>query len=37
MIGIDNSFDMLDMALEREDDRILYLMQDMREFEPGER
>ena len=36
MIGIDNSFDMLDMALEREDDRILYLMQDMREFEPGE-
>ena len=31
MIGIDNSFDMLDMALEREDDRILYLMQDMRE------
>ena len=33
MIGIDNSFDMLDMALEREDDRILYLMQDMREFE----
>ena len=37
MIGIDNSFDMLDMALEREDDRILYLMQDMREFEPGEK
>ena len=35
MIGIDNSFDMLDMALEREDDRILYLMQDMREFEPA--
>lgn len=28
---------MLDMALEREDDRILYLMQDMREFEPGEK
>ena len=25
------------MALEREDDRILYLMQDMREFEPGEK
>ena len=24
-------------ALEREDDRILYLMQDMREFEPGEK
>ena len=24
MIGIDNSFDMLDMALEREDDRILF-------------
>ena len=37
MIGIDNSFDMLDMALEREDDRILYLMQDMREFELGEK
>ena len=37
MIGIDNSFDMLDMALEREDGRILYLMQDMREFEPGEK
>ncbi len=37
MIGIDNSIDMLGIALEKEDDRILYLMQDMREFETGEK
>ncbi len=33
MIGIDYSYDMLDMAKEQSDDSILYLMQDMREFE----
>ena len=38
MIGIDNSMEMLDMAREYEYDRvedsgILYLLQDMREFE----
>ena len=38
MIGIDNSMEMLDMAREQEYDReepsgILYLLQDMREFE----
>lgn len=36
MIGIDNSLTCLIWHL-REDDRILYLMQDMREFEPGEK
>lgn len=34
MIGIDNSMDMLNIALEkRDDERILYLLQDMRDFE----
>lgn len=33
MIGVDNSFEMLDIAREHSDDGILYLMQDMREFE----
>ncbi|MBQ2706072.1 MAG: class I SAM-dependent methyltransferase [Agathobacter sp.] len=33
MIGIDNSFEMLDIAREHESSNILYLMQDMREFE----
>lgn len=33
MIGIDNSEDMLSIAREKGDDSILYLMQDMREFE----
>lgn len=33
MIGIDNSEDMLSVAREKSDDSILYLMQDMREFE----
>ncbi|MBQ3062004.1 MAG: class I SAM-dependent methyltransferase [Lachnospiraceae bacterium] len=33
MIGIDNSEDMLSIAREKSDDGILYLMQDMREFE----
>lgn len=33
MIGIDNSEDMLSIAREKSDDSILYLMQDMREFE----
>ena len=33
MIGVDNSFEMLDIAREQESDGILYLMQDMREFE----
>lgn len=33
MIGIDNSEDMLAIAREKSDDSILYLMQDMREFE----
>lgn len=33
MIGLDNSFEMLDIAREHEDTSILYLMQDMREFE----
>ena len=35
MIGIDNSFEMLDIAREvsGEDESILYLLQDMREFE----
>ena len=35
MIGIDNSMDMLQIAYEREDDRILYLMQDMCGFDAG--
>lgn len=36
MIGVDNSADMLDIAMEKRDESgrdILYLMQDMREFE----
>lgn len=33
MIGIDNSYEMLDMAKSVSDESILYLMQDMREFE----
>ena len=33
MIGVDNSFEMLDIAREQDCDNILYLMQDMREFE----
>ncbi len=34
MIGVDNSYDMLNIAMEkRADDDILYLMQDMRELE----
>lgn len=33
MIGIDNSYEMLDMAREHEAENILYLLQDMREFE----
>lgn len=33
MIGVDNSFEMLDIAREQEAKNILYLMQDMREFE----
>lgn len=33
MIGIDNSYEMLDMAREQSEETILYLMQDMREFE----
>lgn len=33
MIGIDNSYEMLDMAREQSEESILYLMQDMREFE----
>lgn len=33
MIGVDNSFEMLDMARENDTSEILYLLQDMREFE----
>ena len=33
MIGVDASFEMLDIAREQFDDSILYLLQDMREFE----
>ena len=33
MIGIDNSYDMLGIALEKGPENILYLCQDMREFE----
>lgn len=33
MIGVDNSFEMLDIAREQDSKNILYLMQDMREFE----
>ena len=33
MIGIDNSYEMLDIAKEYASENILYLMQDMREFE----
>ena len=33
MIGIDNSYEMLDIAKEQSEESILYLMQDMREFE----
>ncbi len=33
MIGVDNSFEMLDIAGEYESNSILYLLQDMRQFE----
>ena len=33
MIGVDYSYEMLDIAKEASDDSILYLMQDMRKFE----
>lgn len=33
MIGVDNSFEMLDIAREEGNSSILYLLQDMREFE----
>jgi SAM-dependent methyltransferase len=33
MIGVDNSVEMLDIAREQSDPSILYLLQDMREFE----
>lgn len=33
MIGVDNSYEMLDMAREHSSENILYLLQDMREFE----
>ena len=33
MIGVDNAFEMLDIAREQDSENILYLMQDMREFE----
>ena len=33
MIGVDNSAEMLEIAREHPDDGILYLQQDMREFE----
>lgn len=33
MIGVDYSYDMLSIAKEHSDDSILYLLQDMREFE----
>ena len=33
MIGVDNSYEMLDIAKEHSKESILYLMQDMREFE----
>lgn len=33
MIGVDNSYEMLDIAKANSKDSILYLMQDMREFE----
>ena len=33
MIGVDNSFEMLDIARETTGENILYLMQDMRKFE----
>ena len=33
MIGVDNSMDMLDIARDNSDDNILYLLQDMQEFE----
>ena len=33
MIGVDYSYEMLDIAKEQSDESILYLMQDMREFE----
>jgi len=33
MIGVDNSFEMLDVAREASNESILYLLQDMREFE----
>lgn len=33
MIGVDNSYEMLDMAREHASENILYLLQDMRDFE----
>lgn len=33
MIGVDNSMEMLDIARDNSDDNILYLLQDMQEFE----
>lgn len=33
MIGVDNSFEMLDIARNQENEGILYLLQDMRDFE----
>lgn len=33
MIGVDNSYEMLDIAKEQSNNSILYLLQDMREFE----
>lgn len=36
MIGIDSSMEMLDIAMQQENENILYLMQDMRTFETGE-
>ncbi len=33
MIGVDNSYEMLDIAREHSDENILYLLQDMRDFE----
>jgi len=33
MIGVDNSYEMLDLAREHSKESILYLLQDMREFE----
>ena len=37
MIGVDNSVEMLQIAREKTSQDFLYLLQDMREFEPGEK